>query len=383
MKDLEGIDYILIWKKAHNCISAEEEKKLTDWVNASEEHQLYYQKALAHYASPRKQIEPKLDSKDLIQSRLDFHKPKSSHLLKYAATIVAVLVVGAVFWMILNQENNSSRIGDTQFAELSGKSGHVILYTAGGEEIDFRKDSTYTFLDQDGQVDVAGKSLSYQDKQSIDAISKPNVLLVPRGEYFSVQLSDGSKVWLNSETILKYPSVFSGDLREVEFTGEAYFEIAKDPNRPFVIHTQDQKIEVLGTAFNVTSYSDEEKIVTTLVEGKVELEMTSGEKVILEPNEQSVLYKSNGIISKSTVNVESYVSWRHGVMYFEQLELEELLSRVSRWYDLEIRFENQEMKSKKFTGEIARYEEVTQFLEMLETSGIVEFNLEKNVITVK
>lgn len=120
-----------------------------------------------------------------------------------------------------------------------------------------------------------------------------------------------------------------------------------------------------------------------MIEGSVAIQPASGEQLILQPNEQSSLTKATGMIEKRTVEVENFIAWKDGIMHFDNMELHELLGRLSRWYDIKVECENQAIRTKKFTGEIARYDDVSEFLKMLEASGIVEFKLDKNVVTVK
>ncbi|GAB3655551.1 DUF4974 domain-containing protein [Echinicola sediminis] len=380
------IDYLLIWKKAHDCISAEEEQELQSWIAADPEHSEYFQRALSYYKN-QKTYQPPLreDAFEKLKAELTFKKSRPFGQWQWAAAaVLLVLISGAVLYLSQGRFGAEDSLPEQDvLAQISSQTGNAVLYTSSGEQIAFDQDSVFSINDPYAEIAASGKNLEYNEGKSGTNKPKYNVLVIPRGESFKLQLADGTKVWLNSETIIKYPSAFAKDIREVEFTGEAYFEVAKDADRPFVLHSQSQTIRVLGTAFNVTSYQDEENIITTLVEGSVAVDLSSGESLVLSPNEQGRLNKVSGSLTKKEVQVENFISWKDGIMYFENLELQVLLARIARWYDIEVLFENQGLKTRKFTGGITRYEDFEEFLEMLEASGIVEFDVDKNVVTVK
>ena len=207
-----------------------------------------------------------------------------------------------------------------------------------------------------------------------------NILRVPQGGEYSVVLGDGTSVCLNSESELRYPVQFDCGERRVFLRGEGYFEVAKDPEHPFVVEVEDAKIEVLGTIFNVSGYAEEERVVTTLVEGVVRLSSDS-ESVLLEPNEQGVLDK-DGHLSKVEVNVFPYVAWQKGLFVFRQQSLERVMQVVSRWYDVEVVFKDEETKRISFTGNMRRYGNFEQVVRMLEMTGGLNFNIEGRTIYI-
>ena len=207
-----------------------------------------------------------------------------------------------------------------------------------------------------------------------------NILRVPRGGEYSVVLGDGTSVCLNSESELRYPVQFDRRERRVFLRGEGYFEVAKDPEHPFVVEVEDAKIEVLGTIFNVSGYAEEERVVTTLVEGVVRLS-SDNESVLLEPNEQGVLDK-DGHLSKVEVNVFPYVAWQKGLFVFRQQSLERVMQVVSRWYDVKVVFKDEETKRISFTGNMRRYGNFEQVVRMLEMTGGLNFNIEGRTIYI-
>ena len=228
------------------------------------------------------------------------------------------------------------------------------------------------------------KQLSYHsDKQT--GKTKFNTLKIPRGAEYFVILSDSTRVWLNSETTLKYPVVFESGPRIVELTGEAYFEIAPDKEKPFIVLTEDQKVEALGTAFNINSYAENQSIQTTLVEGKVKVypENKSEKGVVLDPGQQAVYLPGEDIIEVQNVNIDEYISWKDGFFHFREKSLKEMMVTLGRWYDINAEFEDSSKAEIKFTGVIKRYEEFNRILELLEKTEEVKFEIDNKDVSIK
>ena len=193
-------------------------------------------------------------------------------------------------------------------------------------------------------------------------------------------LADGTRVWLNSESELHFPLQFGGEQRIVQLTGEAYFEVAKDAAHPFVVEVCDSKIQVLGTGFNVRSYSEEGQIVTTLVEGAVCFESIE-DRVILKPGEQSILDKV-GQLQKRVVEVYPFVAWKEGRFIFRKQRLEDIMVMVSRWYNVEVYFEDDESKEITFSGGMMRYEGFEALMKMIETGGSINCTIKDNTVFI-
>ena len=208
-----------------------------------------------------------------------------------------------------------------------------------------------------------------------------NELIVPKGGEYTLTLSDGTKVWLNSQSKLKYPVAFNDTNREVYLEGEAYFEVTKDPHHPFHVNAKDRvTIEVLGTSFNVRSYPDETKVETVLEEGSVR--MSKGkEKVTLSPGYKAVYQPEKGIETTS-VNTELYTAWRHGQYIFVDESVENILKQLSRWYNIEVFYSNEKAKSVIFSGDVRKYNDITTLLEAMEIAGGIHFKINGNTLIV-
>ena len=208
-----------------------------------------------------------------------------------------------------------------------------------------------------------------------------NTLTTANGETFQVKLPDGSKVWLNAASSLTYPASFAKlTKRSVTLQGEAYFQVAKDKLHPFIVKTEGQEVEVLGTEFNINSYANEHITRTTLLEGAIKITGQNDVVKTLKPNQQA-LSSAAGI---QIVNVESqfFVDWKEGFFMFNNESLESILRRVSRWYNVKLVYKDPELKKQVITGTISKYEHISGLLKVLEKSGIAEFSVENNILTI-
>lgn len=209
-----------------------------------------------------------------------------------------------------------------------------------------------------------------------------NTIETPRGGQYQIILPDGTKVWLNAASSLKYPASFASlKERRVELNGEAYFEVAKDKNHPFIVKTDKQEVEVLGTHFNINTYADEPAVKTTLLEGLVKVsQLTTHNSQFLKPGQQSVL-TDNGI-SVSEVNTEEVIAWKNGYFRFDDEKLGSIMRKIARWYDVDVTWQDETLKNELFGAVTTRFANVSSLLKMMEQTGDVEFNIEDGKIIV-
>ena len=208
-----------------------------------------------------------------------------------------------------------------------------------------------------------------------------NTLSVPRSTEYQVQLSDGTRVWLNSESELRYPVDFVSTERKVFLRGEAYFQVAKDTTKPFRVVVNDMMVEALGTGFNINAYQDDNCLRTTLVEGKVRVSYSdTRQECILVPGEQAVL--KEGVLTSGQVNVDDIIAWKKGRFMFSDMPLETIANQLERWYDVEIRFDDTVAKYYRFTGVMKRYNELEQVLGLIEETTNVRFKVEGRQVKV-
>lgn len=250
----------------------------------------------------------------------------------------------------------------SQIALDSGKAGR--LATEGGISIE---------KDANGQIIYLAKGNGGDEAQKI------NTLSTPAGGKFSVVLSDGSKVWLNASSSIKFPAAFSGDSRRVEIKGEAYFEIEKDAARPFYVNNGSSEIKVLGTHFNVMAYPDEYRSELTLLEGAVQF-TKNGHAELLKPGRQILYTESNNQTKQIDANIEEVMAWKNDLFVFNNTNIDEVMKQLVRWYNVKVKYEG-DKPDISFTGVIPRNANVSKILKALELTGDVTFGIENNVIT--
>ncbi|MBS7196707.1 MAG: DUF4974 domain-containing protein [Bacteroidales bacterium] len=210
-----------------------------------------------------------------------------------------------------------------------------------------------------------------------------NRLSVPKGCDFSLTLADGTVIRLNADSRLQYPSEFSGNSRIVYLEGEAFFNVAKDKTKPFIVKTKKLDVEVTGTSFNVMAYPSEASIQTTLVQGGVNILTKDGRACKLLAGEQCVVDTASGEFVVNQVNVASFVSWIDGQFFFDNESMESLMRKIARWYDVEVIFENEELKSELFYGTIIRSDEITEVLDILVLTKTMHYEIKDRTVYIR
>ena len=238
-------------------------------------------------------------------------------------------------------------------------------------------------VSEGASVTTSGSGLKYEMKK--DSLASParvkyNTLIVPRGGEYELLLSDGTRVWMNSESKLVYPVHFSGDFREVQMEGEVCFKVAKNERQPFIVKTQGISVEVLGTFFNVEAYPTDEVITTTLVEGRVNVS-NGKQECVMSPNQQVIA--DGGQLVVREVDAAEVVRWIEGVCYFSETSLEDIMDKLARWYDVEIFFANASAKEAHFSLEIERYDNIAAVLSKIEKTGRVKFKINGRTVIVE
>ena len=262
--------------------------------------------------------------------------------------------------------------------------GKAILTLEDGSTIVLGKGKSYT----SSNLISNGEKLVYNSVVNSNSKNVFNYLTIPRGGQYFVKLSDGTKVWLNSGSKLKYPvSFLEGETREVELVyGEAYFDVSPSTDHKgskFKVLNQSQEVEVFGTEFNIKAYRDDNNIYTTLVEGKVRVNF-EGKKQYLKANQRSILEINNQTITVADVDVYNEISWKEGVFSFEDLTLREITKVLSRWYDVDFVFLNKSIENKKFVGVLDKNQNLEDILLTIKNFGIIrEYRINERTIVLK
>lgn len=295
---------------------------------------------------------------------------------------VLALGIGMACWWWMKRDEVPQEAVYVAYQEPDRSKVHLV--TATGEVLDLSATVSLDTLEIDGQAvirNATGLVYAPQDSCADDSCRRMNEVYVPRGAEFNLVLSDGSHVWLNSDSRLRYPSVFRGDVREVEVSGEVFFEVARDERSPFVVKVEGLEVVVLGTKFNVNTRVAE-RIQTTLVEGQVKVNLPAGQSVVLESGEMASANVVSGEVRSEQVNVQKYVAWRYGRFCFEEATMEEIMRELALWYDVEVEYRNGALKSERFTGSLPRSESIMEILKKIEQTTYVHFHVAGNRIII-
>lgn len=275
--------------------------------------------------------ELKNNSWKCIDERINKHSSSGSWFssVRFKLAIAAcLLILGAFsFYMIGRSTADKPEVANFQDI-LPGKNQAKLIVPNG---------KVYNLSDEKDEIFSDQSSVRYKDGNMLTDVSSNEVitLLTPRGGQYKLTLSDGSRIWLNAESSLSYPTVFSGKERVVELKGEAYFEVAHNNKQPFIVKTAEQKVKVLGTSFNINAYDNEDRTITTLVTGRVQINDKVDRKLkLLSPSQQAVNNGSD--ISIENVDADLYTSWKDGKFRFRSTPLPDVLRQIERWYDLQI-----------------------------------------------
>ncbi|MCD7898615.1 MAG: DUF4974 domain-containing protein [Bacteroides sp.] len=287
-------------------------------------------------------------------------------------------------YTLIDQEDTVTEQMNKQNIQIGPGEKKATLTLGSGTVIDLKHTSETTVEEVDGtSISIDPESLNYPQTDRIAETEEViyNQVDVPRGGEYSLFLSDGTKVYLNSMSSLRFPVRFIGDQRMVELVGEAYFEVANH-TKPFVVKANGFEVEVLGTIFNISSYQNENH-QTTLIHGSVKVQTESGFNCILEPSEQAYQKSDSNELGVRKVDVMQYTSWVNGKIYFRDARLEDIMNILARWYDIDIFYLEPSVKNLRFGCNINRYKEITPFLELLERTEKVDISIQGRKITFK
>ena len=373
----------LIVKFLEDRISMEESKLLTKWLNDNEQNQNYFNDfvEIAHLTNAPKAFD---HEEALRRTRLVFNRRKKTkpNFFRYVVAAVIVLFVA----LVLSVKDNFAEIDApppvTVNPIIQPGTDRAILTLEDGSQVALEKGKTF----QTDKLKSEGEGIVYKDSKDKHREVLYNYLTIPRGGQFFIQLSDSTKVWLNSESKLKYPVEFpDGQDRVVELVyGEAYFDVSpstQNKGSGFIVKNQRHDIAVLGTEFNVKAYNDEQTTYTTLVEGKVTVKSPTFEKT-LKPSQQSKVF-SGGKVEVDYVDVYTQIAWKDGVFKFVDKPLKDIMKVIARWYDVDITFLNKELETKQFIGTIKKDQGIEEILSIMKSSSINTYQVNDRTIILQ
>ncbi len=378
---------VLIERYQNGKITAEEQHQLNEWYHSFNDEKIKFtgnetEQQLADRIKNRLLETIRLEQAVLPQRR--------KWLIPAAAAIVLLLLSFGAYMMISSkpQKNETAKkdTPDTRYkGDIKPGGNKALLILADGSTIILDSAANGTISEQ-GSIKVQkldngllaysvnGKMITEKDEAFYNTIS------TPRGGQYQVTLSDGSKVWLNAASSIRFPVVFIGKERKVEITGEAYFEVAKNKTMPFKVKAGTSEVEVLGTHFNINSYEDETSIKTTLLEGSVKVSAANQLPKLLKPGQQAGINKTGRIDIMSGVDTEEAIAWKNGLFIFNSSDVKSIMRQISRWYNVDVEYRGN--VNLHFTGQLTRNEDVAKVFEKIALTGEVHFKIDGKKIIV-
>lgn len=312
-------------------------------------------------------------------------KRKSNRIRIWTSVAASILIISGLFFFLNQGKHKVERSLSHSDSAIVPGGNKAYLTLANGKRISLSGVAKGRLANERGiSIDQSSDGEIVYHLSDDESSSRGNVgfntIETPKGGQYRLILPDGTKIWLNAASKLKYPVHFSNNERKIELSGEGYFEVAKDQLRPFKLVTNQQEITVLGTHFNVSNYPDDAVVQTTLLEGSVRvLNRTSFKNVVLKPDQQASLKQDKTVIN--TVNSSEAVAWKNGEFLFSDESLGSIMKKIARWYDVEIIYQGISPEE-RFGGSVSRFEEVAKVLEKLELTGGVHFKIDKRRVIV-
>ncbi len=380
----------LIAKSLLKDINEKEKKILSDWLKEDDSNKTLY--SGLEERQDWSQQQHHLDKERIWQHIFNEINPEQKKkifpfktILKYAAAAIIVFGIGIGAWNIANDikkkeiaQAHKIKPG-TSKARLILNNGKIIVLGV--------KDTVLNTTDKNISIKIDSGKIEYKRKNKKKKTAELHTLKMEKGEEYELTLADGTIVKLNSNTELRFPTEFSEDERRVYLKGEALFKVKGNESKPFIVHANGMNVQVMGTEFNVSAYEDDDFIHTTLIEGSVRVhEQLSGnnQTTILKPSQQAYLNK-DGVkkLEVKIVDTDLYASWAKGKFVFKEEPLHSIFKKLSRWYNIEVFYDDAEAKYTEFSAICPRFEHCETILELMEKTNSVEFEVSDNTILVK
>ena len=371
-----------IYKYIKGNISDSEKKELEGWLAESSDNKKLFNKITndKNLSEDFKIFNSVNSAKaKVIMNR----KLKKNKIINFSSRVLPYVAASLIIFVFVGKSLFNQKEIKTSVIKIKPGSSKAILTLADGTFIDLKK-TKKTFIKNNEELEIktTNKKIVYSNKSNSNDKIKYNYINIPRGGEYQVLLSDGTKVWINSETRLKYPEKFNSNERRIKLEyGEIFLEVSKDKNRPFIVESKSQKIKVLGTQFNLSSYKEEHYIITTLAEGSVSI--TNGnKKVKLKPGQQSRLNTKSNEIDVKEVNVDCYTAWKDGRFVLNDLSLDEIFNKISRWYNVKVFYLNKDVKNIILKGEMPKYEDFEKLLNIIKKSANIKIDVKDRTIVI-
>lgn len=366
-------------------ILPEEKEYLKNWLSEAVENRNLYGDYCKLWYSGKLGEQRRCSRNEILWIKIkQLHLRRKYLRVVYRMGMVAACMLlflgGYYFW---NQRRTvETKIQTVADLLASRRPEAVKLILSSGREVQLNNRLTEQEAGAFIQSDSTG--LRYQDLGQLIETEEIvyNKLVVPKCGEYRLILSDGTKIMMNAESDLRYPVTFNSSIREVWLSGEAYFEVSHVAECPFIVHLEHTSVKVLGTSFNIMAYRNEKHMEITLVEGSVDVS-ASGRHELLTPGHQMLVDNSTLHMEKRKVDANLYTAWKDGILRFDDLPLEQLMKRLSRWYNIQFDFQQDDLKKKLFTGGFKKYENIENVLEMIQETNDVKFKVQNNEIIIE
>ena len=362
-----------------------EEQELRAWMDEAEENKLFFMegvKMVREYQVVTRSDKNASDSLKHVREKIKARGRRQLWIQITAVASVVILFALSFAFFYMPELERESPVS----AKVHAGGMKATLIVANGIQVDLMQDNLQDVVRQYGATVLEDKKneLRYDNVEVNEEIEEKPVyhtISTPVGGEYHFTLADGTMVWLNSSSRLTFPTRFTGDAREVLVEGEVYFGVQHDESKPFIVRVNDVSVRVLGTEFCISAYPENEGVMTTLVRGAVQV--TSGNnQVVLKPGYQAVVDQYSGAISQRAVELSLYTSWVRGIFEYENMELNDIMVQLARWYDVQFTFSASECKERRFTGVIRKYEDLNDVLDMIEKTTNVKFMINGKNVTI-
>ena len=376
---------IIIRVKLGN-VTEEERSELLDWLDESEENRRTYKRIIRGEA-----IGERIAGEERIGKETDYEKirisvvrslvgRRRSRRMRLWGSVAAAACICAVAVTVLWELSGVRAVPEAMpLAGQQTETAKVKLILHSGEQIALEQKKEQRIESGDAVIKNEHGQLIYESKNSPATEELFNKVVTAIGGEYALILSDGTRVWLDSE--LEYPVEFVKKERIVKLSGEAYFEVAPNPEQPFIVEAGGIQTRVLGTSFNIQAYRNEKSVYTTLLTGSIRVAVADGgDAVVLTPGREAIWEKGSGAIQVEAVNAEDAIAWRYGNFIFEEEDIEVVMRMLSRWYEVEFVFDGGRKEKHTFSGRMSKDESLDTVLETIELAGGPEFRREGNII---
>ena len=360
------------------------DEEVTAWLKEKDHVELLDEIAAIRQKLSRQSYGESGEEEFLYLEKSIYDRKSRRMTLRWSIAASVILLVGLFVGRTISGVRDIHEEQELAKSVMQPGTSKAILMMADGKEVVLEQGQNLNILlNERVRVATSSQGIVYEEHGKGMVTEEYNKLTTPVGGEYSLVLSDGTKVFLNADSELKYPVEFSDGKRIVDLKGEAYFEVHKDSLRPFIVRMNGAEVTVLGTSFNVNTYGDDGQIYTTLVNGSVRVaSMKNKQEEILKPGMQSVMNVQSGLLTVRKVDVEPYVAWREGRFVFRAMTLDLIMRQLQRWYDFEVFYQNSELKDYEFRGVIKRDMDLDKVLSVIKATTNVDFEVKGKVITI-